>query len=133
MNIQLDALASPICFRFSSDDGKPVKLLEVRITEVGESEPSWWLVQHDATVEEAVELGIISAEEAARAGVVVTRRLGNGLERLVADIGVPVTELRYGQVPFGFRQHGSLKELRRNRLYELMAMSSTVEELQFYG
>jgi hypothetical protein len=133
MNIQLDASATPLCFRFSSDDGTPIKLSEVRITEVGEAEPSWWLVHHDPWVEEAVEMGIISASEARRASVVVTRRLGNDPEKLVPDIGVPVTELRYGQVPLGLRQQGSLKELKSNRLYELMAMGSTVGELQFYG
>jgi hypothetical protein len=133
MNVLLDSSAQPPLFRFSTDVGGPVRLLEVRITELGEADPSWWLVHRDATIEDAVSINIMTAEEAERAGIPTVRNIENDLAHLVADIGVPVAELRYGEVPEGFKQQGSLQQLRQNRLYQLIAVGSTVGELEFYG
>ena len=133
MNILLEPTATPPVFRFSSDAGGPVNLIEIRITEVGQVDPSWWLVHHDGWVAEGVDMHILTPEEAERAGIPVTRDIDGERGRLVDSIGIPITELRYGEVPDGFRQHGQLHELVPNHLYELLAIGSSVGELEFYG
>ena len=130
MRILLDASAKPPLFRFSDEAGRPVSLFEIRITEVGESGPSWWLVHSDVSLEEAVALNLITAEEAEDAGVPVIRDITGDQ---TASLGVTIQELRYGLVPDGFQQRGSLRELKPNHLYELVASGPTVGELEFYA
>ena len=72
MKILLDSSSKPPAFHFSDDAGDPVKLIEVRITEVGESNPSWWLVHDDGWIEDAVKMHILTPEEAERAEIAVS-------------------------------------------------------------
>jgi hypothetical protein len=129
MKIQLQASTKPPLFRFSGGNDEPVILAEIRITEVGQTEPSWWLVYDDGWLDDAVALNILTAKEAKRADVVVTRDIGGP----AATPGVQVDEVRYGQVPEGLKQNGSLHELKPNHLYHLVATGTTVGEVEFYG
>jgi hypothetical protein len=133
MKILIEPASTPPVFRFSAEAGGPVNLIEIRITEVGQVDPSWWLVHHDGWIEEAVDMHILTREEAERAGIPVTRDVDGELGRLADSIGFPINQLRYGEVPDGFRQHGQLLELVPNHLYQLLAVGSSLGELEFYG
>jgi hypothetical protein len=132
MNIQLDASAQPPLFRFSDHSGAPVALVEIRITEVGESRPSWWLIHRDLALDDAVLLNLLTSEEADRAGTPIIRDI-RGKAKVPVPWWAPVGDLKYGEVPDGFQQRGSLGELKRGRLYQLTATGESIGELEFYG
>jgi hypothetical protein len=133
MNVTVDRGSGPLRFLFSVPTGEAVKLLEVRVTEMGEEEPAWRLVHEAASLEDLVSSNLITAAEAEKAGVATLARLDGDVAKLVDEIGVPVSELEYGRVPPGLRQHGPLRSLKPNYLYQLLAVGRTETEFEFYA
>ena len=110
-----------------------MKIIEARVIEMGEEEPAWWLVHEAASLDEAVAANLITMAEADRAGVATLARFDGDTAKLVDEIGVAVVELEYGRVPPGLKQHGPLRELKRNYLYQLTAVGRTPIEFEFYA
>jgi hypothetical protein len=136
LTISFEPSATPPLFRFQEESGKPIRLLEVRVTKVGEPDPAWWLVHEDGILTEGATLNIVTREEAERANPALVRSIDNDLAMVakwIEAVGVPVSTLQYGEVPVGFRQHGPLRPLQKNRVYQIIVMGNSSAELEFYG
>jgi hypothetical protein len=132
MRIEIVSQVGPPVFRFS-DGREPVKLLELRVTEVGESQPAWWLLAGGSFLDEMVAAHILTTEEA-RAPVVDAFRSLDGNPSFVVDaLGVPVGEIRYGEAPTGLHEETPAAKLRPNRLYQVIARGLSTAEAAFYG
>jgi hypothetical protein len=133
MKITLDAAAKSPIFRFEGRADEPARVLQIRITKVGASEPSWLLGPIGSFMQEMAAVHILTPEEAERADQLGSFDFNGELGAAVDAFGVPVTAVTYGVIPDGFKQEGPLRHLEPNRLYQLLAMGTTLGELEFYG
>ena len=133
MNVTLDETAKPPVFRFHEPSGGPSRVLQIRVTEVGVSDPSWLVLPIGSYLEDAAVTHILTPEEAERTNLLGSFDFDGELGAAASAFGIPVSSVTYGLVPAGFKQEGPLLPLEPNRLYQLLVLGATVGELEFYG
>ena len=131
IRISVESIGPPVKFRIGRDPGEIVRLFEIRVNELGDEDPHWWIVQEGGFLAEMVDMHLLTEEEARRAGPPTVRP--DELEEVANEWGTPVEVITYGEVPLGMRQEGRLRQLVPGRLYEVQVFGPGVATLEFYG
>ena len=131
IQISVEDPGPPVRFRIRQDSGETVPLFEIRVTELGDEQPHWWVVQEDSFLAEMVDMHFLTEEEARRAGPPIIRT--DEVDDVALQFGTPVAAFTYGEVPSGMRQEGQLRQLVPGRLYEVRVFGPGVATFEFYG
>jgi hypothetical protein len=130
ISIELAKKPGPPLFRLSSAEGPSARILEISVTQVGSAEPSWRVVHQAARLDDLVQAGMISRNEADHAGVAELQFWDRSL---LDQTAIAVSEFRYGEVPVGMYELAPAKALASHRLYEVRVSGKGEGELQFYA
>ena len=131
--IRIDLVGSdgPPTFRLFGAGDRTVKLLEIRVTEAGQEQPSWRAVHELMVLGDELAQAQTLTRSAADAARVAKLRFRD--EATLEQTAVAVENVRYGETPAGLREIDAPKPLTPGSLYVVTVAGNGFGELDFYA